>query len=163
MKRSRVRGRGFWKTRFSRRCCCRTSLLLLLLFLLFSLTLTTTSAKPLLFFLSPFGFLPTWIFDGKWEDIVFIFTLYPTWSCDQQTKWKDIWVKALIDGLEASFLSSDSCSRKWFPLFHSHIIVFIFAYCNKGFIFSYIYIYIYIIGFLSFEIIDYHYYHWLIG
>ena len=37
------------------------------------------------------------IFDGKWEDIVIIFTLYPTWSCDQQTKWKDIWVKS-FDG-----------------------------------------------------------------
>ena len=40
---------------------------------------------------------------------------------------------------------------------------FIFTYCNKGSIFSYIYIYIYIIGFLSFEIINYHYYYyWLI-
>ena len=61
--------------------------------------------------------------------------------------------------LRQAFTQVTQSSRKWFPLFHSHINVLIFTYCNKGFIFSYIYI----IGFLSFEIIDYHYYRWLIG
>ena len=112
-----------------------------------------------LFSISPFGFHPTWIsygnlnWDGKWEDFVFIFTLYPhmvMWPSE-----KTYGLKLWTDGHEAisAFHSGDSSPRKWFPLYHSHINVLIFTYCNKGSIFSYIYIYIYY-WFLSFEIID---------
>ena len=60
-----------------------------------------------LFSISPFGFHPTWIsdenlnWDGKWEDFVFIFTLYPhmvIWPSE-----KTYGLKLWIDGPEESF------------------------------------------------------------
>ena len=60
-----------------------------------------------LFSISPFGFHPTWISDGnfnwggKWEDFVFIYTLYPhmvMWPSE-----KTYGLKLCIDGHDASF------------------------------------------------------------
>ena len=85
-------------------------------------------------------------FKIRWEVKVFIFTLYPhmvMWP-NEKTSIRSYGLKLWIDGLEASFHSSDSSHRKWLPLFCCQINVHICYW------------------FFFFEIIDYHYYYWLI-
>ena len=85
-----------------------------------------------------------WKFKLRWEVRGLCLYLHSLPQHGHVTKWKDIWVKVL-DRFPwcklSAFHSSDSSPRKRFPLYHSHINVLIFTYCNKGSIFSYIYIY----------------------
>ena len=145
--------------KISSRCCCRTPkpYLLLLLLLLLGLALIPKFAMPLLFFpsyfpISPFGFYPTWIYDenlkwdGEWKDLSLSSPFTPTWSCDQvKRQVYDHMGRSFGQmALRQSFHSSDSSPHKWLPLFCCQINVLIYYWSS------------------FFEIIDYHYYYWLI-
>ena len=122
-----------------------------------------------LFSMSPLDFHPTWIsdgnlnWDGKWEDFVFIFTLYPhmvMWPSE-----KTYGLKLWIDGHEASFQPFTQVIQVLVngSLYTILTSMYLYSPIVIKVPYFHIYIYIYIIGFLSFEIIDYHYYYyWLI-